>query len=228
MFLEWFLENDFNIEECIGVDEVGCGPLAGPVVSCAVWMSENAAKSLELLKTSMPVKDSKKLSHAQRQRVVEWVNNQPFDKVLYGIGFANVEEIDSMNIRNATLLSMKRAYENLERKMPKASGFFNKVRVVLIDGNVVPNLFDEAGKRELREVRAIVKGDSKILIAALASIIAKEFRDNIMKELALKYPNYGWDTNVGYGTQKHVEAIKQFGITDHHRKSFAPVKEYLK
>lgn len=269
MFFEWFYENNLKIENCVGIDEVGRGPLAGPVVSAAVWISEKAAEDLEKLQDKMPVRDSKKLSHSQRQNVIKWLENQSPDDVLYGIGETSVAEIDSINIRNAAFLSMKRAFQKLCEEKRKREGRAKKeentgsmnaaeckevaavseaastapaivgFQTILVDGNAVPNLSinEENGSKNdsncseypknPEDVRAIIKGDAKVLNISLASIIAKEFRDNIMRELAAKYPQYGWNTNVGYGTKDHLSAIKSHGITEHHRKSFAPIKAQI-
>lgn len=226
MFFDWFQENNLKVEDCIGIDEVGRGPLAGPVVSAAVWISKDAADELDKISQEMPVRDSKKLSHAQRQKVLQWIEEKSKDlSALYGIGQASVEEIDTLNIRNAAFLSMKRAYEDLYRKLKMSKE--KSLKTVLVDGNAVPNLFDpetQITHKHKPDVRAVVKGDAKVLSISMASIVAKEFRDDIMQNLAADYPQYAWQTNVGYGTKEHLEAIKQTGITKYHRKSFAPIK----
>lgn len=225
MFFEWFWENSLKIEECIGIDEVGRGPLAGPVVSGAVWISKEATNELETLNKKMPVRDSKKLSHRQRQNVLEWLKNQPQNAILYSIGEASVSEIDSINIRNAAFLSMKRAFLALYDKIQKTGILLTKSLTILVDGNAIPALWDEemCSSTQKYDNKAIIKGDSKVLNISLASIIAKEFRDELMKKLSLKYPQYGWNTNVGYGTKEHIQALRAHGITEYHRKSFAPV-----
>ena len=210
MTLQWFCDNNIDIENCVGLDEVGRGPLAGPVVSAAVWISHNLAEELEAKKTTLPVRDSKKLSHLQRKRLIDWLERQSSELVRYAIGAASVEEIDSINILHAALLSMKRAYENLN--LSKGT--------ILVDGNAAPVFSD---KNLL--VKPIIKGDAKVLTISLASIIAKEYRDSLMQNLAKDFPQYGWQTNVGYGTKEHLDAIRKFGITVYHRKSFAPVRE---
>jgi len=202
----WYLENNISPSDCIGIDEVGRGPLAGPVVASAVWINEEGIALIE--KNEINVRDSKKLSHKQRKNILNWIDKQPEDILKYSIAMASVEEIDSLNILQATLLSMKRAYSLLNLTKP----------FTLIDGNKAPKL-------ENTQVRTIVKGDDTVTSIALASIIAKEYRDNIMRELDKKYPQYGWNTNVGYGSQQHVCAIFQYGATPHHRKTFSPVKD---
>ena len=202
----WYLENNVSPDDCIGIDEVGRGPLAGPVVTAAVWVSAEGIALIE--KDNLVIKDSKKLSHRQRKKVLDWLEKQPGSVVKYAVATASVEEIDSLNILQATLLAMQRAYSSLELTKP----------LTLVDGNKAQTL-------ENTQVRKIVKGDDTVMSIALASIIAKEYRDNLMKELDKKYPQYGWNTNVGYGSQKHIMAIVQYGATPHHRKTFAPVKD---
>lgn len=202
----WYLENDIIPDISVGIDEVGRGPLAGPVVAAAVWISSSGIAMLE--NSELPVRDSKKLSFNQREKVVQWINAQPSDIVKYAIGEASVQEIDSKNILQATFLAMQRAHSQLDAKD----------KVVLVDGNKAP----EFG---LSEVITVVKGDNKVVSISLASIIAKQHRDRIMVDLAKKYPNYGWENNVGYGTHEHICAILRYGSTPHHRKSFAPVKD---
>lgn len=202
----WYLENNVSPDDCIGIDEVGRGPLAGPVVTSAVWISEQGIALIE--KSELVVRDSKKLSHKQRKKVLDWIDKQPENIMKYSIGIASVEEVDSLNILQATFLAMQRAYSSLNLKKS----------FTLIDGNKAPELKNT-------QVRTIVKGDDTVMSIALASIIAKEHRDNLMKELDKEYPQYGWDTNVGYGSQKHIYAIIQYGATPYHRKTFAPVKD---
>lgn len=202
----WYLENNVSPNDCIGIDEVGRGPLAGPVVAAAVWISEKGLALIE--KDNILIRDSKKLSAKQRRTVLDWVESKDSSCVQYSIAQASVEEIDSLNILNAAMLAMQRAYESLNLKKP----------LTLIDGNRAPELEDTL-------VRTIVKGDDTVISIALASIIAKEFRDNLMKKLSKKFPQYGWNTNVGYGSQQHIQAIVKYGVTEHHRKTFSPVKD---
>lgn len=202
----WYLENGISPDDCIGIDEVGRGPLAGPVVATAVWISEKGIALIE--KNKIEVRDSKKMSHKQRKKTLDWINKQPQEILKYSIAMASVEEIDSLNILQATFLAMKRAYSSLSLTKP----------FTLVDGNKAPPL-------ENTQVQTVIKGDNTVMSIALASIIAKEYRDNLMKELDKKYPQYGWNTNVGYGSQQHIYAIFQYGATPHHRKTFAPVKD---
>lgn len=202
----WYLENNVSPDDCIGIDEVGRGPLAGPVVASAVWIGEQGVALIE--KDELVVRDSKKLTSKQRKKVVSWVKKQPENILKYALATSSVEEIDSLNILQATLLAMQRAHFSLNLIKP----------LTLVDGNKAPELKNT-------KVKTIVKGDDTVISIALASIIAKEYRDDLMKELDKKYPQYGWNTNVGYGSQKHIYAIIQYGATPHHRKTFAPVKD---
>ena len=184
----------------IGVDEVGRGPLAGPVVSAAVRLSKNF--------NITELNDSKKLSKSKREEVYNLIIN----KCEYQLGISNVEEIDKLNILQATFLSMRRAINKF--KLPSNYK-------ILVDG---PWSFDKANKNILPKI----KGDSIYPSIAAASIIAKVYRDNLMLNLSKEYSNYLWERNSGYGTKKHIEAIKVHGITKHHRKSFAPIHKILR
>ena len=180
-----------------GVDEVGRGCLAGPVVSAAVILKDGI--NLELLK------DSKKISFKRRLEVSEHIKSHSH----YAIGLASVEEILNLNILQASLLSMKRALEQLTIKPD----------LTLIDGNFAPS--------GLKNYKTIINGDEKIKVISAASIIAKVFRDKLMIKLAEKFSNYAWESNFGYGTKAHLEGLKKFGITSHHRKRFKPVHKIL-
>jgi len=183
----------------IGVDEVGRGPLAGPVVSAAVRLSKNF--------NITELNDSKKLSKSKREEVYNLIINT----CEYQLGISNVEEIDKLNILQATFLSMRRAINKF--KLPSNYK-------ILVDG---PWSFDKANKNILPKI----KGDSIYPSIAAASIIAKVYRDNLMLNLSKEYSNYLWERNSGYGTKKHIQAIKLHGITKHHRKSFAPIHKIL-
>lgn len=205
----WYSENNIDPNDSIGIDEVGRGPLAGPVVAVACWISQEGIGFAA--RDGIIIRDSKKLSHIQRNRVVAWADNFQSQNILkYAIGEASVQEIDSLNILKAAILAMQRAYEKLNLQKS----------FVLVDGNKAPDLKNT-------EVRTIVKGDDTVISIALASIIAKEYRDNIMRRLSLEYPQYGWDTNVGYGSKKHLEAISHYGATPHHRMTFAPLNKLI-
>lgn len=183
----------------IGIDEVGRGPLAGPVVSAAVRLSKNF--------NIAELNDSKKLSKSKREKVYNLITNT----CEYQLGISNVEEIDKINILQATFLSMRRAINKF--KLPLNYK-------ILVDG---PWSFDKANKNILPKI----KGDTIYPSIAAASIIAKVYRDNLMLNLSKKYSKYLWERNSGYGTKKHIEAIKLHGITIHHRKSFAPIHKML-
>ena len=180
-----------------GIDEVGRGCLAGPVVSAAVILKEGI--NLDLLK------DSKKIAFKKRIKISAHIKSHS----TYAIGLASVDEILNLNILQASLLSMKRALEQLSIKPD----------LTLIDGNFAP--------RGLKNFKTIINGDEKIKEISAASIIAKVYRDNLMIKLSKKFSNYAWESNFGYGTKAHLEGLKKFGITSHHRKGFKPVHKIL-
>ena len=180
-----------------GVDEVGRGPWAGPVVTAAVILDPATAPE--------GLNDSKKLSVKRREALFEQLQHAP-----HGVGVASVEEIDQLNILNATYLAMRRAVEAL----PIAPGH------ALIDGNRIPHDLP-------CPAWAIVKGDARSASIAAASIIAKVTRDRIMADLAREFPGYGWETNAGYGVPAHQKALQALGVTPHHRRSFKPIHNML-
>jgi ribonuclease HII len=179
-----------------GIDEVGRGALAGPVVAAAVVIKDIDYFHINYLK------DSKKLNKGKRERLSELIRSKA-DNI--GIGIVGPDIIDKINIAQATFLAMKRAIIDLKR-FPD---------YILVDGFKIPfiNIPQDY----------IIKGDNKSVSIAAASIIAKVYRDNIMLDFHKKYPEYQFDKNVGYGTEKHIIAIKQFGITSIHRKTFKGV-----
>ena len=180
-----------------GVDEVGRGCLAGPVVSAAVVLKNGVDLNI--------LRDSKKVSFKKRKEISEHIKKNSF----YAIGVASVKEILNLNILQASLLSMKRAIESLKIKP----------NLTLIDGNFVP--------KGLKNCRSIINGDEKVKVISAASIIAKVYRDNLMIKLSEKFSNYDWDKNFGYGTKAHVKGLEKFGITVHHRMGFKPVHKIL-
>ena len=187
---------DLEYKNVIGVDEAGRGPLAGPVVAAAVILKQYSEELDE-------INDSKKLTEKKREKLYDIILNN-FN---VAVGIASVEEIDKLNIINADFLAMKRALKDLE-KFHEAK----KDYIVLVDGNLKIKGYE--GKQ-----LPVVKGDAKSLSIAAASIIAKVTRDRIMKDLGLKYPDYDFEKNKGYGTKKHVEAIKTKGVLKNvHRK----------
>mgnify|MGYP001293837227 FL=1 len=203
---------DFEIEKSlkgtvIGVDEVGRGPLAGPVVSCACTY-----KNYEIDKKFIDkIDDSKKISYKNRIKIFKIIQNLKDNKEInYSLGFATVEEIDSHNILEATKLSMIRAINKLNFKKGN----------IIFDGKMKLNIKNFISKD-------IVQGDNKSISIATSSIIAKIHRDRYMRFLSLKFPNYNWEQNAGYGTKKHIDEIYKNGITDYHRKSFEPIKTLI-
>ncbi|MFP7674255.1 ribonuclease HII [Marivita sp. S0852] len=181
-----------------GVDEAGRGPLAGPVVAAAVVLGRDAIPD--------GIQDSKKLTSERRKAVLERI----MQEAEVGVGEASVEEIDEINILRASHLAMCRAIDALAQAVDH----------VLIDGNLIP--------RDLElPATPIIKGDSLSLSIAAASIVAKTRRDAIMWDLAQHYPGYGWETNQGYPTKCHKEALRNLGPTPHHRRSFKSVHNML-
>jgi ribonuclease HII len=197
---------DFTFEEdlisrgalCVaGVDEVGRGPLAGPVTAAAVILDPaNIPDGLN---------DSKMLSRKKREALEPLI----FANAEVSIAHATVEEIDEINILRASHLAMERAIAGLGR-----------VDHALIDGNMIP-------RGLIIPATTIIKGDARSLSIAVASIVAKICRDRIMVGLAQQYPGYGWDTNAGYGSKSHISALHRLGVTPHHRRSFKPVHNML-
>lgn len=182
-----------------GCDEAGRGCLAGPVVAAAVVLPTDFSNEL--------LNDSKKLSDKQRYLLRPIVEKQA---LAYAVGIVSNEEIDEINILNASFLAMHRALDELKVDFDE----------ILVDGNrfnAYPN----------KKHHCIIKGDGKYLSIAAASILAKTYRDDIMKMLHEDYPNYDWHKNMGYPTKKHREAIREHGISEHHRKSFRLLPEQL-
>ena len=185
-----------------GVDEVGCAPLAGPVVAAAVILPEiSLPRRLVRL-----INDSKIVPAPHREKIAAELP----EYCSISFGEASVEEIDILNIYHARMLAMCRA----------VSGLSVRPGLALIDGNAKP-------KGVTCTVRTVVDGDAKCLSIAAASIVAKVMRDGYMRRLAEEFPGYGWETNVGYGTRDHRQAMAKLGLTPHHRRSFAPVRHLL-
>ncbi|SLN57577.1 Ribonuclease HII [Roseovarius litorisediminis] len=198
---------DFSYEEtafaqgarCVaGVDEVGRGPLAGPVTAAAVI--------LDPADIPQGLNDSKKLSPKRREALHDLL----MARADVSIAHASVEEIDALNILRASHLAMERAVAGLRQRPDLA----------LIDGNMIP-------KGLSVPARAIIKGDAASLSISAASIVAKITRDRIMWALAQQFPGYGWETNAGYPSKSHREALQNLGVTPHHRRSFKPVHNIL-
>ncbi len=186
----------------VGVDEVGRGPLAGPVVACACFLDKPSKKDLKEI-FSLGVKDSKKISEKKREEIFK--KAEKIGCIKWGIGIVDQKTIDKINILNASLLAMKIAVENL--KLEAKNSF------LLVDGReVIPDISISQSAK--------VGGDQHVFSIALASIVAKVTRDNIMKKYAKKYPEYGFEKHKGYGTKKHFEMIKKYGMCKIHRVSF--------
>jgi ribonuclease HII len=186
-----------GLRRVAGIDEVGRGPLAGPVVAVAVVLPQD--RFIE------GVDDSKVLAAEHRRRLVACILRGCLD---VGVGAASTREIDRLNIRRATALAMERAVRRLRREPEH----------LLVDGLPVPEL-------GLERHTAVVDGDRKVHSIACASVLAKVLRDRLMERLAARYRDYAWERNKGYGTPEHLEALNRFGPTPHHRRSFRPVGE---
>ncbi|MFY1707181.1 ribonuclease HII [Tritonibacter scottomollicae] len=198
---------DFSLEEAAlnrgylriaGVDEVGRGPLAGPVTAAAVV--------LNLADIPAGLNDSKKLSAKKRVAVESEIQT----RADWAVAHASVEEIDSHNILRASHLAMERAVAALD-PLPD---------YLLIDGNLIPRGLSISSE-------AVVKGDGRSVSIAAASILAKEARDRVMVDLAQQFPGYGWEKNAGYPSKQHRDALVKLGVTPHHRRSFKPVHKIL-
>ena len=198
----------------IGIDEAGRGSLGGPVVACAVmFKSKNKIKKEIAPKIKNPkfLKDSKKLSPKRREEIFEILRRSP--EVEWGIGRVSERVIDKINIFQATKLAMKRAVINLKSKIKNQK---SKIDFLLIDGNFGIDL-------DIPQ-KSIIKGDEKIFLIKLASIIAKVTRDRAMLRYHKKYPQYRFDKHKGYGTKLHFQMLKKYGPCKIHRKTFRPIK----
>ena len=198
---------DFEIEKncgykiIAGVDEAGRGPLCGPVVAGAVVFKKYDFDNMPI------ISDSKQMSVIQRETAYNWITNNP--DIIWAVGQCSACEIDELNILQASLTAMKRA----------VAGLGLGVEYCLVDGNKMPDKMNGC---------AVVKGDARSLSIAAASIIAKVTRDRIMHDLSQQFPQYGWDKNAGYPTKQHLMAIETYGVNEHYRKTFGPVKKVLK
>lgn len=208
-------KNDSNVK-VIGVDEVGRGSWAGPILSCASWIDPENYNSLP------EINDSKKLGRLNRRLVLEKAHK--FSK--YAICSASVKEIENLGINYANDLASLRAVFSLIKFFEENSKY-NLKYILFIDGNREPN-FEKFKKLRLiindkTKIKCVVKGDMKITSVALSSVLAKESRDIIMKRYHYFYPNYNFISNVGYGTKEHRTQLEKFGIIKLHRKNFKPV-----
>ena len=197
---------DFSIEKnCVqktiaGVDEAGRGPLCGPVVAGAVVFLKYDFDDMPI------ISDSKQMSEKQRKVAFDWITNNK--DIIWGVGQCSAVEIDELNILWASMRAMERAVDSLKIEP----------EYCLVDGNRVPKNLNGT---------AVVKGDAKSLSIAAASILAKVTRDRLMHELSKQFPQYGWEKNAGYPTVEHLRAIEKYGINEHYRKTFGPVKKIL-
>ena len=193
--LEIYHLQNYNI--IAGVDEAGRGPWVGPVYSAAVILDQD----------NIPdgINDSKKISSWKRKEIFNKITSNH----VFGVGIASVEEIDKINILEATFLAMTRAINNLEITPD----------LVLVDGNITP-------ETDIK-TKSVVRGDSKSLSIASASIVAKVLRDQYMEEIDVEFPSFNWKRNKGYGTKEHLNALEHHGPTKYHRKSFSPVRKML-
>lgn len=190
----------------IGIDEVGRGPIAGPLVVCACAV-DSSFDTLSLFPGRI-LKDSKKLTEKKREVIFSKLNTFIEDKsIIYGLGEVSAEEIDTIGLSQAIINAVKLALDAVH-----VQGVPRDIHIYL-DGSLY-------APEEYTQQETIIKGDEKIGEMALASIIAKVYRDNVMREVAKEYPLYGFENHVGYGTATHYEAITKHGLTPHHRKSF--------
>ncbi|MEM7618733.1 MAG: ribonuclease HII [Pseudomonadota bacterium] len=194
----------FNQPVC-GIDEVGRGPLCGPVVAACAFIKPESYDAPEW----QNITDSKKITAKKRETLFDFI----CENSIYGISEISPQEIDRLNIHHATLLAMKRAFEEILYKLPENM-------LALVDGKFPPNLSCK--------VQTVIKGDSLSLSIGAASIIAKVHRDRLMKKYHEEFPHYGWDTNSGYGTKVHMQGLAEYGLTPHHRLSFAPCAALVK
>lgn len=197
---DFSFENICGKKIVAGLDEAGRGPLCGPVVAGAVVFMKHDFDDMPL------ITDSKQMSEKQRQIAYDWLTNNP--DVVWAVGQCSAQEIDELNILRASLTAMVRA----------ANALSIKPEYCLVDGNKMPDKITG---------QAVVKGDSVSLSIAAASIIAKQTRDKIMRDLSKQFPQYDWDKNAGYPTQQHLQAIDKYGINEYYRKTYRPVKERL-
>ncbi|MGB0719133.1 MAG: ribonuclease HII [Bdellovibrionales bacterium] len=205
---------DFTLEQAhrgrvFGLDEVGRGPLAGPVVAACVHIPESTY-GLPFVKD---IRDSKTLSEKRLNALYDLITQH----FIWSVAEISPQEIDRINILQASLKAMVLAFDLID---PRFRGDDNEAVLCLVDGNRLP-------KDLPCPAQAIVKGDAKSVSIAAASIVAKVTRDRIMHKLHQEHPQYGWKTNVGYPSKAHRAAIDTYGVTPHHRKSFAPVKNFL-
>ncbi len=195
---DFSIESEYDNQIVAGCDEAGRGPICGPVVAAAVIFPN---RDIEI---PVIIRDSKQMTITQRNAAYDWITKN----TIWAVAQCTPSEIDELNILWSSMLAMERAVAKLNMHPD----------LCLIDGNRVPKKLTG---------RPIVKGDAKSLSIAAASVIAKVTRDRIMQELAIQYPQYAWDKNAGYPTQTHLRAIEKYGINEHYRKSFGPIKKLI-
>ena len=203
---------DFSLEDghkspVCGLDEVGRGPLAGPVVAACVYIPDTK-RDLAFISD---IRDSKKLN----AKKLEYLFKKISEHFTFGIAEISPQEIDKINILQASLKAMEEAFCSISSQAQSRNDM-----LALIDGNHTP-------KNLPCPAQAVIRGDSKSVSIAAASIMAKVTRDRLMAKLAQEHPHYGWERNVGYPTPEHLAAINRHGITTHHRRSYAPVRNFL-
>jgi ribonuclease HII len=204
------IENSFGENSiCFGIDEAGRGCLAGPVVAACVWINRKKFPPELLLK----INDSKKINEKKREEIFKELSLLPADIFMYEWSEVDANIIDEINILQASLLAMKNAYLKLQKKM--------NVRpdIILIDGNKAP---------DIEPTKTVISGDAISYSIATASIIAKVNKDRLLNKIGEEYPLYQFEKNKGYGTKLHLEALEKFGISPYHRKTYAPVKKFIK
>jgi ribonuclease HII len=186
----------------IGIDEVGRGCWAGPLVAGAVILPEDVR-----LPSNVKLRDSKKLSKAQRETTAAWVHEHA---LAVGLGWVEPDEVDNVGLTEAVRLAMHRAVEAISVAYDE----------IIVDGNI--NYFVEDSRAQ-----ALIKADDSVPSVSAASIVAKVARDNHMAKVAVEYPGYGFEKHVGYGTALHVEGLRKLGVSNIHRKSYKPIQAYL-
>lgn len=197
----------------IGIDEVGRGPLAGPVTACAVYLKDEILfKNIIFNQT---IRDSKKLKKDTRIKIIKTIrkNSKLKNAIFYSLSSRSAKHIDKYGINNSIKSCIKSCIKNLDKK-----GVDTKSINIQLDGGLYL-------EKTFNNQKTYIKGDEKLTSIAIASIIAKVFRDSRMEKLAKKYPAYFWDKNSGYGTKEHLKAIKEIGLTEYHRRSF--LKKYI-
>ncbi|MBR4315500.1 MAG: ribonuclease HII [Alphaproteobacteria bacterium] len=202
-----FMQSDDDI--ILGVDEAGRGCLVGPVVAGCCWINQNKFPYEILCK----IDDSKKISEKNREDIFQKLSTLPDDVFMFEYDAVSSNVIDEINILQASLLAMKNAYEKLLPRLKKLP------KITLVDGNKAPLI---------TPCHTVISGDAKSYSIAAASIVAKVMKDRLLNEIGKDFPEYEFDKNKGYGTKSHLEALEKYGITKYHRKTYAPVKKYIK